>query len=171
MKNKSTSKFRMVARSYPINTYKADQMLRSGIINADDSVDRTGHKQVPITYNKALFQVADESGKVLEEIAVDEGMVDLLGAVWRHGIPTTHSCQGRKGETAWIRFESFEDAGRFLDLVSNLLEMNLSINRSINNSCEVSFPREDISKITEELNRQIVTQQIITFKDARSNEQ
>lgn len=69
-------------------------MLRHGIVNGDDSVDQTGHKQVPIQYDKTLFQVEDESGSLLEEITVDESMVDLLKAVWRHGIPTNHLCQG-----------------------------------------------------------------------------
>lgn len=159
------SKFRMVATSFEIHTYNADQMLRSGIINADESVDLTGHKHVSIPYDKTLFQVADESGKVLEEITVDEGIVDLLKAVWRHGIPTTHSCQGREGETAWVRFESFEGAGRFLDLISHLPDMNLSLNRSINNSCEISFSREAIKKITEELNKAVVMQKLITITD------
>lgn len=153
---------RMVVRSFIVNTYKADQMNRHGIVNEDGSIDQTGHKQVPIKYDKTLFQVEDESGRLIEEITVDEGIVDLLKAVWRHGIPTNHSCQGRKGETAWIRFESFEDAGRFLDLVFPLSGGKWNLNRinKNNKNCEVSFPQENIAKIAEELNKQAATQLI-----------
>ena len=56
-------KRRFVTRWYLINTYKAGQMLKPGIINEDGSVEQTGHKQVPIQYDKKLFQVEDESGK------------------------------------------------------------------------------------------------------------
>lgn len=151
-------KRRIVMRSFIVNTYKADQMLRHGIVNEDGSVDQTGHKQVPIKYDKNLFQVEDESGRLLEEIIVDEGMVDLLKAVWRHGIPTNHSCQGREGEPAWIRFESFEYAGHFHDLVPHTQGEKWRLSQK----CEVSFPQESIAKITEELNKQAVTQTQVT---------
>jgi hypothetical protein len=147
-------KKRFVTRWYLINTYKASQMLKPGIINEDGSVEQTGHKQVPIQYDKKLFQVEDESGKLLEEIIVDEGLVDLLKAVWRHGIPTNRSCQGKNGETAWISFESFESMGRFLDLTLHLSGEKWELNSNKDKMYfGVSFPQEDIAKITEELNK------------------
>jgi len=151
-------KRRAVTRWHEVHTYKADQMVQPGIVNEHGSIEETGHKQVPIQYDKNLFQVEDESGKLLEEITVDEGIVDLLKAVWRHEIPTTYSCQGRKGETAWIRFESFEDAGHFLDLISHLPVEKLNLN----GKCEVSFPQEDIAKIAPELNKKPATQFTLT---------
>jgi len=143
-----------VGRSFIINTYKADQMHLHGIVNEDGSIEQTGHKQVQIQYDKTLFQVEDKSSGLLEEISVDEGMVDLLRAVWRHGIPTTYSCQGREGETAWIRFESLEDAARFYDLVSHLLGEKWILNKKY----ELSFPQENITRIAEELNTKAITQ-------------
>ena len=152
-------KTRIVIRSYIVNTYKADQMLLHGNINEDGSVEQTGHNQVSIPYDKTLFQVEDESGRLLEEIIVDEGMVNLLKAVWRHGIPTIRSCQGGNGEMAWISFESFEGTGRFLDLVLHLIREKWNLNSNKNKKIfDVSFPREDIAKITEELNKQPVAQ-------------
>ncbi len=137
-------------------------MLRRGNINEDGSVEQTGHNQVSIPYDKALFKVVDEaSGTFLEEITVDEGMVDLLKAVWRHGIPTNRSCQGGNGEKAWTSFESFEDTGHFLDLVphSQSKKWELNPNKDKHNF-EVSFPQEDIAKVTEELNKAATPQLI-----------
>lgn len=68
-------KIRMVIRSFTVNTYKADQMLQPVILNEDCSIEQTGHNQVSIPYDKTLFQVVDGSGRLLEEIIVDEGMV------------------------------------------------------------------------------------------------
>jgi len=154
---------RIVIRSFKINTYKADQMLLHGNENEDHSIEQTGHKQVPISYDKRLFRVADESGKLLEEILVDEGMADLLKAIWIHGIPTNRSCQGVNGETAWISFESYEGMGHFLDLVSSLSgEMwSMDCKKSIS-YFGISFPQEDIKKIIEEL-KKAVTPQLIKF--------
>jgi hypothetical protein len=146
-------KQRIVARTYEVNTYKADQKHLHGIVNEDGSIEETGHKHVPIRYDKNLFLVVNESDKLLEEIEVDESMVDLLKAVWRHGIPTTYSCQGRKDETAWIRFESFEDAAHFCDLASDLPNEKWTLNKKR----EFSFPQEDIAKVTEELDKKAVT--------------
>ena len=152
-------KIRMVMRSFIVNTYKVDQMLLHGNVNEGGSIEQTGHKQVPIKYDKNLFEVVDESGRLLEEIIVDEGMVDLLRAIWRHEIPTNRSCQGGNGEMTWISFESFEGTGRFLDLVLHLIGEEWCLNSNKNKKIfEVSFPQDDIAKITEELNRQPVAQ-------------
>ena len=154
---------RFVIRSFTVNTYKANQMLLHGNINEDGIVEQTGHNQVSISYDKTLFKVVDESGRLLEEIIVDEGMVDLIKAVWRHGIPTNRSCQGGNSEIAWISFESFEGVGRFLDLVLHLSGEKWKLNFEKNKrNFEVSFPHEDIAKITEELNKQAVTQTDVT---------
>ena len=76
---------------------------------------------------------------------MDEGTVDLLRAVWRHGIPTNRSCQGGNGEKAWISFESFEGTGRFLDLVLPISSVKLELNSNKNkNNFEVSFSQENM---------------------------
>jgi len=136
-----------------VPTYRAEQMLRCGNVNEDGSVEPTGHKQVSIPYDKTLFRVLDESNTLWEEITVDEGMVDLLQAIWRHGIPTNHSCQGGKDEEAWIRFAWHKDVVRFNGLVGHL---SGSAGRKKWNfhkeSLTLSFPPEHIAIMTEELN-------------------
>jgi len=145
------AKKRVVIRNYIVPLYQADLLHPGGIVDKDGNVEPTGHKQVSIRYDQTLFEVKDKAGELLEEISVDEGMVDLLKAVWRHGIPTAYSCQGRYDETAWIRFVSFEDACYFLDLVSHP-DMKWDLNKIR----ELSFLQEDIVKITEKLNSQAI---------------
>ncbi|GAB6265036.1 MAG: hypothetical protein STSR0001_04800 [Methanothrix sp.] len=141
-----------------IPTYRANQMLRRGNVNEDGSEEPTGHNQVSVPYDNSLFRVLDESDTLLDEITVDEGMVDLLKAIWRHGISTNHSCQGIEGEEAWIRFVRDKDVDRFNKLVGHLSrnsgEKKWTFCRS---ALEISFPPEDIAKITEELNKHAVT--------------
>jgi hypothetical protein len=152
---------RIVVRSFKIKTYKADQMLLRGNENEDGSIEQTEHMQVLVPYDKKLFRVMDDSGKLLDEITVDEGMVDLLKAIWRHGIPTNRSCQGENGETAWISFESYECMGHFLDLVLHISGEKWRMDcKKSTNYFGISFPQEDIKKITEELNRTVTTQLI-----------
>jgi hypothetical protein len=160
---------RSVMRSFVINTYRSDQMLQHGNVNEDRSIEQTGHRYVPIRYNQTLFRVADQSGRLLEEITVDEGMADLLRAVWRHGIPTTGSCQGVNNEWAWIWFESFEDSALFYDLVSSLLGNDEWRIQKEDKRYEFSFPQEKIVRITEELNNKTVTQFTIACSVKQNN--
>jgi hypothetical protein len=146
------AKNRVVIRNFIVPLYQANQLQPGGIIDKNGNVEPTGHKQVSIRYDQTLFEVKGKDGELLEEISVDEGMVDLLKAVWKHGIPTAYSCQGRDGETAWIRFTTFEDAGYFLDLVLHISGMKWDLN----GERELSFPQENIAKIIEELNKQSI---------------
>jgi hypothetical protein len=132
-----------------INTCRADQIFKPGVVNEDGSLRRTGHRQVSIRYDQTLFRFVGRSGKLLRRVVVDEGMVDLLEAIWKHGIPTIKSCQGGNGETVWIRFMSLKDADRFRKLVSHLPQDGWILNKQF----ELSFPPEDITKIVEELNK------------------
>ena len=138
---------------------KAEQMILHGNQNEDGSMEPIGHNQVSIPYDKTLFRVVDESDKLLDEITVDGGMVELLKAIWRHNIPTFHSCQGVEGDKAWIRFMWREDVPRFLDLVprsGNIDTWKLVFNEA-EKHFEVSFPPEDIARITEELNSKTIS--------------
>jgi len=137
-----------------VPTYEAELILRHGNVNEDGGVEPTGHKQVSIPYDKTLFRVMDKSGiTLLDKITVDEGMVDLLKALWRHGIVTKHSCQGVEGEEAWIRFEFHKDVVRFNDLVGHLSRISGGKKWTFyENSLEISFPPEHIAMMTEELN-------------------
>ena len=142
-----------------INTYRADQMCRPGVVNEDLSIKQTRHKQVSIQYDQTLFRVEGRSGKLLKRVVVDEGMADLLTAIWTLGIPTTRSCQGVNGEMAWIRFEFSTDLNRFLNLVSPPLSINeWKLGREkIGNmeAIDLWFPPEDIEKIVEELKKKV----------------
>lgn len=144
-------KRRVVIRNFIVPSYQADKLEPGGIVNKDGNIEPTGHRQVRIRYDQTLFEVRDNAGGLLEEISVDERMVDLLKALWRHGIPTAYSCQGRDCEMAWIRFVSFEDAGYFLDMV--LPFPGMSMKWDLNDRCELSFPQEIAAKITEKLNK------------------
>ena len=141
-----------------VPTSRAEQMLLHGNENEDGSIEPTGHNQVSIPYDKTLFRVVDESHKLLAEITVDEGMVDLLKAIWRHRIPTFHSCQGAEGDKAWVRFTWHEDVSRFIELVPqscNAEHWKLGFIKDEKNY-QISFPPEDIAKTTEELNNKAV---------------
>lgn len=145
---------RIVIRSFKINTYQVDQLQPGGNISKDGSIGETGHKQVSISYDKKLFRVVDKSGRLIDEIILDEGIADLIKAIWRHGIPTNRSCQGGNGETAWVSFESYEGMGHFLDLVLHISGEKWSMDcKKSTNYFGISFPQDDIAKITEELNK------------------
>ena len=46
-------------------------------------------------------------------VQVDEGIRDLLEALWAHGLTTEFSCQGGDAGVAHICFSSLSDAARF----------------------------------------------------------
>lgn len=46
-------------------------------------------------------------------VQVDEGIRDLLEALWAHGLTTEFSCQGGEAGVAHICFSSLSDAARF----------------------------------------------------------
>ena len=50
---------------------------------------------------------------------IDVALVPLIATMWRCGIPTCHSCQGRKykGHPAYICFWEWADAQRFVAAV------------------------------------------------------
>lgn len=48
---------------------------------------------------------------------VDQGLADVLLALWHAGLRTEWSCQGRDDEPGYIVFESAQDAARFDSLV------------------------------------------------------
>jgi hypothetical protein len=137
-----------------VPTFKAHQTLQRGNVNEDNSIEQTGHNQVSIPYDNTLFRVVNESNELLDEITVDEGMVDLLNAIWIHRIPTFHSCQGEEDDMAWIRFLWRVDVFRFLELVPKSRNADTWKKGFIEaeKHFEISFPPEDIARITEELN-------------------
>jgi hypothetical protein len=135
-----------------IPTYKAHQVLQQGNINEDGSIEPTEHKQVPIPYDKMLFRVVDESNRLLEKIEVDEGVADLLGAIWKHRISTTKSCQGGNGEMAWIGFYSEDDLVRFNNLIGHISRSSGKKEWILNDKFEIFFPPEHIAMMIEELN-------------------
>ena len=52
---------------------------------------------------------------------VDEGIRDLLEALWSRGMVTEFSCQGEQGELAHICFARAADAGRFMQAPGDFL--------------------------------------------------
>lgn len=137
-----------------VPTYEAVQMLKPGIENEDKSITPTGHKQLSIPYDQTLFRVLGRSGKLLKKVTVDEGIADLLIAIWKHRIHTTRSCQGGDGEKAWIRFQWREDVVLFNELVGHISRISGKKEWNLNEtSLEISFPPEHIAMMTEELNR------------------
>ena len=54
-------------------------------------------------------------------VDVDEGLRDLLEAVWRKGMRTEFSCQGDHGGLAHICFAGVDDARRFMNAPGELL--------------------------------------------------
>lgn len=136
-----------------VPTYRADQILRRGNVNKNGSIGQTGHCQVSIPYDKTLFRVVNESDELLDEITVDEGMVNLLKAVWRHRIPTIKSCQGGNGEMTFIGFSHMKDVVYFNHLIGHI--SRISGNKEwifSEESLELSFPPEHITMMIEELN-------------------
>ncbi len=132
--------------------YEAEKILLHGNINQDGIIEQTGHTQVSIPYDKTLFKVVNGES-VLEEITVDEGMVDLLKAIWRHGILTKYSCQGGNGEKAWIRFQWDRDVVHFNNLIGHISRVSGEKEWIFfKESLEISFPPEHIVMMIEELN-------------------
>lgn len=54
-------------------------------------------------------------------VEVDEGIRDLLEALWSRGMATEFSCQGDEAKLAHICFASIADAWRFLESPGDLL--------------------------------------------------
>lgn len=54
-------------------------------------------------------------------VAVDEGIRDLLEAVWSRGMVTEFSCQGDRGGQAHICFARAADAWRFMEAPGDFL--------------------------------------------------
>ena len=69
------------------------------------------HKQTAI-YDPSSNQAID----------VDEGIANLLKAIWNYGIKTCNSCQENKPGTIWIEFISTEDVEAFLTRVISGLD-------------------------------------------------
>ena len=54
-------------------------------------------------------------------VEVDDGIRDLLEALWRRGMVTEFSCQGEDGELAHICFARAADAWRFMEAPGDFL--------------------------------------------------
>jgi hypothetical protein len=54
-------------------------------------------------------------------VEVDEGIRDLLEALWSRGMVTEFSCQGERDELAHICFACAEDAWRFMEAPGDFL--------------------------------------------------
>lgn len=54
-------------------------------------------------------------------VEVDEGILDLLEALWSRGMATEFSCQGDHGELAHICFARAADARRFMEAPGDFL--------------------------------------------------
>jgi hypothetical protein len=54
-------------------------------------------------------------------IEVDEGIAELLEAVWSRGMATEFSCQGERGKLAHICFARPSDARRFMQAPGEFL--------------------------------------------------
>ena len=54
-------------------------------------------------------------------VEVDEGIRDLLEALWSRGMVTEFSCQGEDGELAHICFTTAADAWRFMEAPGDFL--------------------------------------------------
>ena len=48
---------------------------------------------------------------------VDDGIVPLILAIWRHGIPTSMSCESDDDDRVWVMFPDARAAEHFLSLV------------------------------------------------------
>lgn len=54
-------------------------------------------------------------------VKVDEGIAELLEALWSHGMVTEFSCQGEHGRLAHICFARTADARRFMQAPGEFL--------------------------------------------------
>jgi hypothetical protein len=75
-------------------------------------------------------------------IEVDEGIRDLLEAVWTRGMATEFSCQGEHGEFAHICFTRAADACRFTQAPGDF-QITLGESRAW-----VDFPAHLIGELT-----------------------
>jgi hypothetical protein len=74
-----------------------------------------------------LWFVANHRQVQASRATVDEGMAELLEAVWAAGIDTQFSCQGGPDEEDWphpgyIVFPTIGDAVRFLQATADRME-------------------------------------------------
>ena len=67
---------------------------------------------MPMT-SKTAVATAHRQVVASNGVEVDEGIRDLLEAVWSRGMATEFSCQGEQGESAHICFARASDAARF----------------------------------------------------------
>jgi hypothetical protein len=105
---------------------------------------------VSIRYDQTLFRVLDRSGRLLQKVTVDEGMTDLLVAVWKHG-PPDHAGEemakrlgyvSSRPEMQFISVNWF----RIFQVRSGVSAKNPTISHS---------RQKNIEKIVEELNKNI----------------
>ena len=76
-------------------------------------------------------------------VEVDEGIAELLEALWSRGMVTEFSCQGEHGELAHICFARAADAHRFISAPGEFLI-------TVGESCRawVDFPAHLIGDLT-----------------------
>lgn len=72
------------------------------------------HKQVSVRYTAPMLK-----GRMVK---VDEGLAELLQAIWSHGIDTVLSCQENQPGIAWIMFPAPVEARHFLNRVAQYPE-------------------------------------------------
>jgi hypothetical protein len=91
---------------------------------------------------------------------IDEGIVELIQACWRHHLGTTMSCEGNlhpdyKGfaRNAWITFCSFDDARRFIELATGTTEppRTWTVQERPSGETGVAFPPASISKLAKKM--------------------
>ncbi len=76
-------------------------------------------------------------------VEVDEGIVELLEALWSRGMATEFSCQGEHGKLAHICFTRPSDARRFMQAPGDFL---ITVGESWRTW--VDFPAHLISDLT-----------------------
>jgi hypothetical protein len=76
-------------------------------------------------------------------VEVDEGIVELLEALWSHGLVTEFSCQGEHDQLAHICFARTADARRFMQAPGEFL---ITVGES--HRTWVDFPARLISDLT-----------------------
>jgi hypothetical protein len=76
-------------------------------------------------------------------VAVDEGIRDLLEALWSRGMDTEFSCQGDHNEQAHICFARAADAWRFMEAPGDFL---ITVGES---RAWVDFPADRIGELTQ----------------------
>jgi hypothetical protein len=74
------------------------QQKRPGKIKSD-------HVAVPLLYNEKV-------------VYIDYRLSWLMEAIWGRGIQTRACCQGGENQKAYILFDRFEDARKFINIVS-----------------------------------------------------